>query len=345
MSLRLLLRTTALGAVLVIPGAPAFAASCGTGNFQAWLNDFKTEAAAKGISQSAITSGLNGVTLDQGVLSRDRSQKVFSQSFEEFSGRMVPPRLTRGANMMKQYGSVLSRIEQSYGVPGEVLVAIWGLETDFGVNIGKFPTMRSLATLAYDCRRAETFRDELMDALRIVERGDLSPVGDARRLGRRDRPDPVHAVVLAQIRRRFRRQRPPRPPAQRPRCAGIDRELPCEPRLAARQGLGARQRQFRRDPAMEQERGLCEDHRLFRDPARARALNSRIRPVRSRRACGPEGSRPRGQQAPCRRPSYPQVMILNSYYTRCSHANRACVSCQNRPESRKYCRCNICLPA
>ena len=161
----------AVSAVLTIPAA---AAPCGTGSFQAWLDDFKTEAAAKGISQTAIASGLNGVTLDQAVLSRDRSQKVFSQSFEEFSGRMVPPRLMRGANLMKQHGSVLSRIEQSYGVPGEVLVAIWGLETDFGVNTGKFPTMRSLATLAYDCRRSELFRGELMDALRIIERGDLS---------------------------------------------------------------------------------------------------------------------------------------------------------------------------
>ncbi len=164
----------AVSAVLAIPAAAAPAAPCGTGSFQAWLDDFKTEAAAKGISQTAIASGLNGVTLDQAVLSRDRSQKVFSQSFEEFSGRMVPPRLTRGANMLKQYGSVLSRIEQSYGVPGEILVAIWGLETDFGVNTGKFPTIRSLATLAYDCRRAEMFRGELMDALRIIERGDLA---------------------------------------------------------------------------------------------------------------------------------------------------------------------------
>src|SRR5256885_16123255 len=77
--------------------------------------------------------------------------------------------------MMKQYGSVLGRIEQSYGVPGEVLVAIWELDTDFGTNIGKFPTIRSLATLAYDCRRSETFRAELMEALSIVERGDLPP--------------------------------------------------------------------------------------------------------------------------------------------------------------------------
>jgi lytic murein transglycosylase len=175
MTFRFFFRVFSVSAMLAIPGTPVMAANCGTGSFETWLNDFKTEAAAKGISQTAIANGLNGVTLDQAVLSRDRSQKVFNQSFEEFSGRMVPPRLTRGANMMKQYGSLLSRIEQSYGVPGEVLVAIWGLETDFGVNTGKFSTIRSLATLAFDCRRAETFRAELLDALRIVERGDLAP--------------------------------------------------------------------------------------------------------------------------------------------------------------------------
>jgi lytic murein transglycosylase len=171
----LLFRVFALGAVLSLPAAPTLAATCGTGNFDTWLTSFKSDAAAKGISQAAIAAGLNGITLDQNVLARDHSQKVFSQSFEEFSGRMVPPRLTRGSNMMKQYGSALSRIEQAYGVPGEVLVAIWGLETDFGVNTGKFQTIRSLATLAYDCRRGDEFRSELMDALRIIDRGDLSP--------------------------------------------------------------------------------------------------------------------------------------------------------------------------
>jgi lytic murein transglycosylase len=174
MRFRSLLQAVALVA-LAASGVPADAATCGSASFDAWLSDFKTEAAGKGISQTAISSGLAGVTLDQSVLARDRSQHVFNQTFEEFSGRMVPPRLTRGSNMMKQYGSVLSRIEQAYGVPGEVLVAIWGLETDFGVNSGKFATIRSLASLAYDCRRADTFRAELMDALRIVERGDLAP--------------------------------------------------------------------------------------------------------------------------------------------------------------------------
>jgi membrane-bound lytic murein transglycosylase B len=176
MTVRPRLQALLLGAILLsFAVSMAHAASCGSGNFDAWLDDFKNDAAAKGISQRAITAGLNGVTLDQAVLSRDRGQQVFQQSFEEFSGRMVPPRMTRGSNLMKQYGSVLGRIEDRYGVPGAVLVAIWGLETDFGANIGKFPTIRSVATLAYDCRRSEMFRSELMDALRIVDRGDLSP--------------------------------------------------------------------------------------------------------------------------------------------------------------------------
>jgi lytic murein transglycosylase len=177
MPLSRLLPAIAAGAALALfpLGAATAATSCGSGNFDAWLADFRTEAAAKGISQQALNAGLSGVTPDQTVLTRDRSQKVFSQTAEEFSRRMVPPRLARGSNRLKQYGSVLSRIEQVYGVPGEILIAIWGLETDFGVNTGKFPTIRALATLAYDCRRADQFRGELMDALKIVERGDLTP--------------------------------------------------------------------------------------------------------------------------------------------------------------------------
>ena len=165
----------ALAALVLTSTAPAISAPCGSGTFESWLEDFKKEAASKGIAPAAIQAGLAGVTLDNAVLTRDKSQKVFSQTFEEFSGRMIPPRMTRGSDKLKQYGSVLSRIEQTYGVPPEVIVAIWGLETDFGVNIGKFPTIRSLATLAYDCRRSDTFKAELMDALRIVERGDIAP--------------------------------------------------------------------------------------------------------------------------------------------------------------------------
>ncbi len=181
MSFRFLLCSIAASATLALAVAPSVAApaTCGSASFETWLNDFRTEAAAKGISQATINASLAGITPDQSVLTRDRSQQVFTQTFEQFSGRMIPPRLARGANMMKQYGSVLARIEQAYGVPGEVLVAIWGLETDFGANSGKFATIRALATLAHDCRRAESFRAELLDALRIVDRGDL-PASEMR---------------------------------------------------------------------------------------------------------------------------------------------------------------------
>jgi lytic murein transglycosylase len=156
--------------------APASAATapCG-GDFGEWLEGVKQEAAAQGISQRTIQSALSGVTYDPSIIARDHAQGVFRQSFEQFSGRMVPPRLQRGAKLLKQYAPVFSRIEQQFGVPGAVIVAIWGLETDFGANSGKSPTIRSLATLAYDCRRPDKFRGEVIAALRIVDRGDMNP--------------------------------------------------------------------------------------------------------------------------------------------------------------------------
>jgi lytic murein transglycosylase len=156
--------------------APARAdnAPCG-GDFGTWLQGVKTEAAADGISQRAIQAALTGITFDPTIIARDHAQGVFRQSFAEFSGRMVPPRLARARKLMTQYAPLLSRIEQQYGVPGAVIVAIWGLETDFGADNGRFPTIRSLAALAYDCRRPDKFRGELIAALRIVDRGDMAP--------------------------------------------------------------------------------------------------------------------------------------------------------------------------
>lgn len=156
---------------------PVFAASCSNdaAGFPEWLQEFKQEAAQEGISQRAISAALDGVTYDTDTIRHDRAQGVFKQSFEQFSGRMVPPRVKKGADMVRRYGNVFARIEQQYGVQAPVLAAIWGLETDFGSFNGSFSTIRSLATLAYDCRRSDKFRAELLDALRIVQRGDLSP--------------------------------------------------------------------------------------------------------------------------------------------------------------------------
>jgi lytic murein transglycosylase len=160
---------------IILTVGAAIAAECQQENFGNWLEHFKQEATGLGISQQTITSALNGITYDPAIIARDHSQSVFQQSFEQFSGRMVSPdRLRKGANMLKRYGSILERIEDRYGVQAEVLVAIWGLESDYGVNQGKYSTVRSLATLAYDCRRSEKFRGELLDALRLIERGDLT---------------------------------------------------------------------------------------------------------------------------------------------------------------------------
>jgi lytic murein transglycosylase len=159
---------------LAVTTAPSLAtAPCG-GDFATWLEGVKEEAAAQGISPQTIQSALAGVTFDPNIIARDHAQGVFRQSFEQFSGRMVPPRLQKGAKLLKQYAPVFARVEQQYGVPGPVIVAIWGLETDFGANSGKFPTIRALATLAYDCRRPDKFRPEVIAALRIVDRGDMN---------------------------------------------------------------------------------------------------------------------------------------------------------------------------
>ena len=149
-------------------------APCG-GDFGTWLQVFKTEAAAQGISQPTLQASLTGVTPDPAIIARDHAQGVFKQSFEQFSGRMVPPRMARAKNKILQYGSLISRIETQFGVPGEVIVAIWGLETDFGSGNGNFPTIRSLVTLANDCRRPDKFRGELLAALKIIDRGDMAP--------------------------------------------------------------------------------------------------------------------------------------------------------------------------
>lgn len=154
------------------------AADCGHNGegFETWLDSFRQRAAAAGVSRRAIDASLADVYYDRSVISHDRGQKVFRQSFEQFSGRMVNSfRVSRGRSLLQKHAGLFRQIEQRYGVPGPVLVAIWGLETDFGSFNGSFATIRALATLAYDCRRAERFRGELLDALRIVDRGDLSP--------------------------------------------------------------------------------------------------------------------------------------------------------------------------
>lgn len=150
----------------------ALAAPCG-GDFDAFIATFSREAAAQRISPRALAA-LNEVAHDPQVVALDRRQGVFKQSFEQFALPRINSRMAKAQRLMAQHGALLARIEQQFGVPGPVIIAIWGLETDFGVSSGKRPALPALATLAHDCRRTEMFQGELLAALHIIDRGDLS---------------------------------------------------------------------------------------------------------------------------------------------------------------------------
>ncbi|MEE8633330.1 MAG: lytic murein transglycosylase [Methyloceanibacter sp.] len=163
-------------AVLLVSVSSAFAACPSPAGFGRWLQGFKQQAIAQGISPRTVSAALNGVTYDRKTIAKDRAQGVFAQTYLQFVGRMVSKnRMQVGKGKLRKYASTFRKIEQQYGVPGPVLVAYWGLETDFGAFMGKMNSIRSLATLSYDCRRPEEFRAQLMDALRVIDRGDLTP--------------------------------------------------------------------------------------------------------------------------------------------------------------------------
>jgi lytic murein transglycosylase len=173
---RLIMPTRLLAAlILTLLLAPAQAAQCG-GDFATFLAAMSREAAAEGVSRAVIDQALAGVTQDQAVLSFDRRQRgTFRKSFEDYAAtRVTGGRITRGRAMMQRHAALLSRIERQFGVPPHVIVAIWGLETDFGTgDMGKLPVVRVVATMAHDCRRTDLFQRELLAALKIVQRGDL----------------------------------------------------------------------------------------------------------------------------------------------------------------------------
>ena len=162
----------------VLAGPADAAPRCrNTGSFEAWLAAFKKEAEAQGISRQAVSAALDGVTFDPAIIRRDSGQGVFQQSFIQFASRMTAAgRYQNGLKQLKANATLLSQVEQRTGVPPPVVVALWGLESDYGAyKGGTYNIIRSVATLAYDCRRSEFFRNQLLGAVHIVERGDLKP--------------------------------------------------------------------------------------------------------------------------------------------------------------------------
>ena len=152
----------------------AAAATCqNTGSYERWLETFKKDAAAQGISPRVIAAASPSMTFDPAIIKRDHGQAVFNQTFLQFSDRMVGgARIPNGLKKIRDNAALFARVEKQYGVPAPVLTAFWGLESDFGANFGNYKILSALATLAYDCRRPDFFRQQLLDALRIIERGD-----------------------------------------------------------------------------------------------------------------------------------------------------------------------------
>jgi lytic murein transglycosylase len=155
--------------------APARAAPCG-GDFNGFLAAMAREAQGAGISRGVIEAAFAGVTLDPAVLAFDRRQRgTFRKTFEQYAAtRVTAARIKRAKAYMARHAALLARIERQFGVPATLLMAIWTMESDNGGgDMGKLPVVRTIATLAHDCRRSELFQRELIAALQIVQRGDL----------------------------------------------------------------------------------------------------------------------------------------------------------------------------
>jgi len=170
-----------LGKPAAPPRAPvpsaARAASCHNGaSFDRFLSELKQQAAVAGVSRHTVEDASPYLIYDQGIVNRDRGQRVFGQIFTEFAGRMAAPyRMQQGQQRIRTYAAAFARAEKEFGVPPAMIAAFWGLESDFGANMGNLPTLKSLVSLAYDCRRSEMFRNETIAALKIIDRGDLTP--------------------------------------------------------------------------------------------------------------------------------------------------------------------------
>ncbi|MES0810976.1 lytic murein transglycosylase [Roseibium sp. SCPC15] len=154
------------------------AASCGNGpaGFTAWRDAFIANAGRYGLNPRVVQSALQNVKYSKKVVRLDRNQKSFKLSFKQFYAKRVNnAMIRRGQKLGQNYARLFNSIERKYGVPAPVILAIWGLETNYGGYLGNMPVLQSLATLAYDCRRSAFFTNELVSALIIVQRRDMSP--------------------------------------------------------------------------------------------------------------------------------------------------------------------------
>jgi membrane-bound lytic murein transglycosylase B len=144
-------------------------------DFQTWLKALRKEAVERGIPASVLDQSLADVSPIPRVLELDRRQPETTITFADYITRVVNPgRIESGRARLQEHREILGRVGQTYNVQPRFIVALWGIETDFGRLTGNFPVIQALATLAYDGRRSAFFRDELFKALTIVARGNIA---------------------------------------------------------------------------------------------------------------------------------------------------------------------------
>ncbi len=144
--------------------------------WDAWVEGFKGRAAGRGISQGTIDAAFRGAGFIPEVIEKDRNQTEFTRTLEDYLNIAASDeRVSLGRQKYAQYAGTLSAIEGRYGVEGNVVAAIWGLESFFGTRRGNVPVISALSTLAYEGRRAEFFEGQLVAALKILQAGDVSP--------------------------------------------------------------------------------------------------------------------------------------------------------------------------
>ncbi len=143
--------------------------------FDAWVVKFKRDAIAQGVSQKTVNKAMANVKPIARIIELDRKQPEGTMTFAQYKKRVInDARVAQGRRLYKKHKTLLTRVEEKYGVPAQYIVALWGIETSYGNNTGGFKVVHALSTLAYDGRRSKFFRKELINALKILDAGHIS---------------------------------------------------------------------------------------------------------------------------------------------------------------------------
>jgi membrane-bound lytic murein transglycosylase B len=170
--------TTVKGGVIagLITGLLALPVLAQQKDFASWLHALRVEALQRGISQKTLDATLATLRPLPRVIELDRKQVEFRLTYTQYLQRVVPPaRVQRGKRLLKAHQALLTEIGAAYGVQPRFIVALWGIESDYGQSMGDFSVIAALATLAYDGRRSPLFRRELLEALQIIDEGHIAP--------------------------------------------------------------------------------------------------------------------------------------------------------------------------